>query len=362
MKVGILGAGQLARMLALAAHPLGIETLTYDPSPDAGAQYVTSMINGAFHDRESLDTFRQKIHCVTFETENIPQETAAFVGETCALYPNLHALTVTQDRLLEKNFFQSHQIDTAPYFPVETKEALRQACKTLGFPALLKTRREGYDGKGQHLLKSDADIDLVSVDKPNHFIVEGFVRFKRELSIIAVRSKTHHCAFYPISENTHEKGILRHSHVLRDAPVLQKKAEAYAKTLLESLDYVGVLAIEFFQVGEDQLIANEMAPRVHNTGHWTIEGAHTSQFENHLRAITGLPLGITEARGPCTMVNCLGAMPSLAAISKIPYTHYHHYHKAPRAGRKVGHITVCAPDEKRLALYTAKVKECLTPL
>ena len=358
MKVGILGGGQLARMLALAAHPLGIETLAYDPNADAGAKHVTAMINGTFQDNKTLQDFRQQVDCATFETENIPQETAAFVGDACTLYPNLQALITTQDRLLEKNFFHSHNIQTAPYVAIETKAELIAACKTLGFPALLKTRREGYDGKGQILLKTEADIDQLSLEQANHFILEGFVNFQREVSIIAVRSKNNDYAFYPISENKHEHGILRWSHVLTHEATLQKKAETTAKIILEALDYVGVLAIEFFQVG-DQLIANEMAPRVHNTGHWTIEGAYTSQFENHLRAISGLPLGITDARGPCIMINCLGAMPSLDSICHIPYAHYHHYHKSPRSHRKVGHITLCTPDKESLTAYATKIMKLL---
>lgn len=352
MKIGILGGGQLARMLALAAHPLGIETLVYEPKPQSSAHFVTQTIQGEFNDQDKLRYFCDQVDRITFETENIPQETAAFVDKHGTLVPNLQALTITQDRLLEKTFFNSHNIPTAPYLPVANKGELKQACDQLGLPTLLKTRLEGYDGKGQYWLRTEQAIE--AAPDSGSFIVEKIIDFNREISLVGARDGQGNCVFYPISDNQHHQGILHKSQVIHAAPLLQAQAETYMKTVLEALDYVGVLAIEFFQVGET-LIANEMAPRVHNTGHWTIEGAYTSQFENHIRALADLPLGLTTLRGPSVMINCLGNMPSSATICAIPYAHYHHYQKSSRPQRKVGHITVCAPTPEELSTSMRQV-------
>ena len=264
-----------------------------------------------------------------------------------------------RNRLLEKSCFRELGIPTAPFEPVNSAEELALATVKLGVPAVLKTRRLGYDGKGQFVLRQPPDVPTAwaaVAGAPS--ILEGFVQFERELSLLAVRAQGGEVRFYPLVENHHERGILRKT--IAPAPrvsaELQGAAEAYATRILEHLEYVGVLALELFQVG-DRLVANEIAPRVHNSGHFSIEGSLTSQFENHLRAILGLPLGATGSLAPSCMLNLVGTLPDSGAVLAVPDAHLHLYGKAPRAGRKVGHITVRAASEselqKRVALLEA---------
>ena len=268
--------------------------------------------------------------------------------------PGVRPLEVSQDRLVEKETFRAVGIGTAEFAAVASRSDLAAAVDEIGLPAVLKTRRGGYDGKGQRVLRTVDDLD----DSWNELgdaplILEGLVAFDRELSIIAVRSIAGDVACWPVVENVHEDGILRVSRA--PAPkhddALQARAEKVAHQLLDDLDHVGVLAIELFDVG-GELLANEFAPRVHNSGHWTIEGAVTSQFENHLRAILGWPLGSTAARGASVMLNCIGTMPDCDAVLAIPGAHLHDYGKAPRPGRKLGHVTVTSEDASEL---TARV-------
>ncbi|CAG0939611.1 partial 5-(carboxyamino)imidazole ribonucleotide synthase, partial [Candidatus Brocadiaceae bacterium] len=308
MKVGVLGAGQLARMIALAGVPLGVEFIFLDPSKDAGANRLGEALTGDYYAPELLEKLAETANVVTYEFENVPAHVAEFLASHTEVHPDPKALATAQDRFIEKNFFNSIGIPTPKYAAVHSLEELQHVMTDIGYPAILKSRTQGYDGKGQSVLRSDADLAAAwDVSKGVHAIVEGFVPFDREVSIIAVRSTTGETKFYPLAENAHRSGILRVSEGLVNDP-LQTKAQDYATRLLEALNYVGVLALELFEVN-GELIANEFAPRVHNSGHWTIEGAETSQFENHLRAILGLPLGSTDLVGSSAMVNFIGGVP-----------------------------------------------------
>ena len=338
-------------MLALAGDPLGLRLRFLDPSPDACAGQLAEQIVGDYGDSAMLEPFVEGLDVVTYEFENVPVETVRPLAQRMAVYPPPGALEVAQDRLTEKRFLRDHGIPTPPFLPVNTREELNKALRTLGTPAVLKTRRFGYDGKGQAVIASDADAETAWTALGGRpLIMEGFVPFERELSILAVRGREGKMAFYPLVENHHSEGILRLS--IAPAPHIavetQVEAEGYARQVMEALGYVGVLAIELFEVG-GELLANEMAPRVHNSGHWTIEGAETSQFENHLRAILGLPLGSTTPRGYSAMLNIIGELHDTAAVLRLPNTHLHLYGKAPRAGRKIGHITLTADDPDALA-------------
>jgi 5-(carboxyamino)imidazole ribonucleotide synthase len=339
MKVGILGAGQLARMIALAGYPLGLEFIFLDPSVDACANTLGVHLYGDYNDPVLLAELADRADMVTYEFENVPADVAKFLAEHTKVYPPAKALEVAQDRWVEKNFFLELGIPTPQFALVDSLEELERVMLTIAYPAVLKTRSQGYDGKGQSILKSAADLqaawDLVQ-GLPS--IVEAFVPFSREASIIAARSVSGSVVFYPLSENLHKGGILRVAECCTNDP-MQAQAEDYISRLLKTLDYVGVMALELFEV-EGRLIANEFAPRVHNSGHWTIEGAETSQFENHLRAILDLPLGSTAAIGKAAMVNFIGGLPETADVLAIENAHLHLYGKSPRKGRKVAHATV----------------------
>ena len=350
MRVGIIGGGQLGRMLALAGHDIGIECTTLDPAAASPAAAVAPAIVGSYSDRDRLAALAIAVDVVTYEFENVPVEAARFVEELRPVFPPPAALEAAQDRLAEKQLFTRTGLTVPAYAPVDSPDGLVDAIEHLGTPALLKTRRLGYDGKGQAMI----DDPLVAVDTWKSLgevacLLEAFVEFDRELSIIAVRGRDGETAAYPLVENHHRDGILR----LTRAPAggvdaaMQEAAEAHAHAIMAEVDYVGVLAIELFQVGES-LLGNEMAPRVHNSGHWTIEGAETSQFENHLRAVSGLPLGPTDLVGMSAMVNLIGEMPDLAAVMAVPGAHLHDYGKEPRPGRKLGHVTVSADDVTEL--------------
>ncbi|MEW6765192.1 MAG: 5-(carboxyamino)imidazole ribonucleotide synthase [Pseudomonadota bacterium] len=343
-RIGIIGGGQLGRMLALAGVPLGLEFVFLDPSPEACARLVGEQIVADYDELMALERLVNETDVVTLEFENIPVAAARFVQERGLLYPGPRALEVAQDRVNEKSLFGELDIPTPPWRAVDSLAELHQAVAEIGLPAVLKTRRFGYDGKGQAVLRTPADVEaawasLVGVP----LILEGFIAFRREVSIISVRSRTGELAFYPLSENTHERGILKLSLSRVDDP-MQAEAEAHARKVLEELDYVGTMGFEFF-VTDEGLIANEIAPRVHNTGHGTIEGNATSQFENHLRALLGLPLGSTALRGASAMLNFIGELPPIERALAMPDLHFHGYGKAPRPGRKVGHATLVAHDE-----------------
>lgn len=350
--IGVLGAGQLARMLALAGIPLGFKFLYVDPSPSSPASLLGEQIVAPFEDATALQKLTESSDLITYEFENIPVSVVRKLAQTRSVFPPPIALESSQDRLLEKQFFNQHGIDTAPFYPVDDLPSLEQAITVLKLPLILKTRRLGYDGKGQFLVKSleDAITAFKELGQKN-IIAEGFVQFDRELSCIAVRGIDGATFFYPLVENFHHQGILRLS--LAPALVhnndLNLQASAQVGRILQALDYVGILAVEFFEK-EGKLIANEMAPRVHNSGHWTIEGAETSQFENHIRAVAGLPLGDPKPRGFSAMINLIGSMPDAIKVLKIPGAHLHDYGKEPRAGRKLGHLTIRADSLEELNL------------
>ncbi|MGB9750924.1 MAG: 5-(carboxyamino)imidazole ribonucleotide synthase [Roseiflexus castenholzii] len=362
--IGVLGGGQLGRMLALAGYPLGFRFRFLDPAGDAPVRYLAEQVVASYDDHLAVAQFGNSLMVATYEFENVPVTTARALEQHIPVFPPPQALEVAQDRLAEKRFFTQLNIPTAPFAPVDDRASLDAAIERIGLPALLKTRRLGYDGKGQALIGQRADIeDAWRALGGQPLILEGFVSFVRELSVLAVRGQDGAVACYPPVENLHRNGILYRS--IAPAPGLaaevQLLAETYARRVLEALDYVGVLAIEMFEVKPDRtggarLLANEMAPRVHNSGHWTIDGAVTSQFENHLRAIAGLPLGDASARGCAAMVNLIGGLPDVTMLLALPDTHLHLYDKAPRPGRKLGHVTVCAVDAERLAERLAVVE------
>jgi 5-(carboxyamino)imidazole ribonucleotide synthase len=344
--VGIVGGGQLGMMLAEAATGLGIDSLTLDPAPDSPASRVAPAIVGDYDDRAALAELAAAADVATYEFENVPVESARFLSERVPVLPPPESLAFAQDRLLEKTLFEEVGLPVAPYSGVSSLDELAEALDVIGVPSLLKTRRLGYDGKGQVPLASvdEADGAWRAVrDAPS--ILESLVPFDRELSLLGVRARDGRAVFYPLVENVHRDGILRVStapapHV---TPELQARAEDRMLAVMERLGHVGVLALELFQVG-DELIANEMAPRVHNSGHWTIEGAETSQFENHVRAISGLDLGPTAPSAYSAMVNLIGSMPRRGAFPSRPGVHMHAYGKRARPGRKLGHVTIVEDD------------------
>ena len=341
-----MGAGQLGQMLAFAGRKLGFEFRFLSPDANAPAGRYAELIVSDYTNEAALAHFADGIDVATYEFESIPAEAVKFVSERVPVYPPLIALETAQDRSKEKSCFERLKIPTAPFAVVESMNDVRQALEKTGLPSVLKTRTQGYDGKGQAVIRRKDEIANAWVTaKGAPSIVESWVNFSRELSIIGVRSRDGHTAFYPIVENYHSEGILRFS--LAPAPFvseeLQSQAEDYSGRLMDALGYVGVLALELFQT-ENGLVANEMAPRVHNSGHWTIEGAETSQFENHLRAIAGLPLGSTEMGGAAGMINVIGREPDVTRLREVDEVHIHMYGKAPRPRRKLGHITVTADD------------------
>ncbi len=409
-KIGVLGAGQLGRMLALAGYPLGHRFRFFDAASDSPSSLLAEQITADYADQSALEEFANGLDVVTYEFENVPVEAVRYLEKFAPVYPPALALEKAQDRFVEKSFFRELGIAT-PKFSINglDKRTLSRnngqeqtlinglfhgLTKKNGllFPAVLKTRRMGYDGKGQVIINSEADLvnglysgftdenglvgrlshgftdenRLVSgLDngftdengQTNGLILEEFVSFDRELSIIAVRNKSGEMKFYPLVENQHHEGILRLSIANEDISVeLQKQAEEYARLVMSKLDYVGVLTIEFFEK-DGQLLANEMAPRVHNSGHWTIEGAVTSQFENQVRAVADAPLGNTNPLGVCGMVNLVGNLPDVEFILKIEGAHLHLYDKEPRPKRKLGHITFVEKDMETLQKKIDLVKE-----
>jgi 5-(carboxyamino)imidazole ribonucleotide synthase len=359
--IGILGGGQLGYMLALAGYPLGLHFRFFDPSPEAPVGRIAPRVSAEFSDESALEKFANGLELVTYEFENVPVDAVRFLAERVPVLPTSKALEVAQDRIREKNLFQELGIPTTEFVPVAGRDDLDDAVKKIGLPAILKTCRMGYDGKGQWHLRTAEDVAKAKSELPDHptvtpssseipYILEKFVAFTRELSVIAVRARTGETAVYPLVENHHRGGILRLS--LAPAPhldpAIQRSAEQAARAVFDELQYVGVLAIEFFEQN-GKLLANEMAPRVHNSGHWTIEGALTSQFENHLRAVVGLPLGSTLAIGSSAMLNLIGETPDAAEVLAIRDAHLHLYGKSPRAGRKLGHVTLRASSSEQLA-------------
>lgn len=355
MNIGVLGAGQLGRMLALAGYPLANRFTFLDTTGDPSAGIGEIMIDT---DLQQLESFLERVDLVTYEFEHLPVSLVQAIEAERPVYPSSEAIRVCQNRAEEKALFERLAIPTPAWRLVDSAEALEAAARELGTPVVAKSVTEGYDGKGQAVLREPTDA-AEAWQRINHprLIVESFVDFVREVSIIAVRGREGDVAFYPMAENLHVDGILRYS--LAPIPDLdatvQQRADGYIRALLDELDYVGVLTLELFQCTDGSLLANEMAPRVHNSGHWTMDGAVTSQFENHLRAIQGLPLGDTHARAPTCMVNVIGREPDPLAVLAIADAHLHRYDKGERAGRKLAHINLVADSYTELL---EKVRAC----
>ena len=339
MKIGILGGGQLARMLALAGIPMGFRFVFYDPTEGCCAGVLGKHFKSEYSDLEQLEIFAKEVDVITYEFENVPLEAVSFVKTFCRVYPEANALEATQDRLREKNLFHSLGIPIARFRDIKSADELVEIGEDLGYPFIIKTRNGGYDGKGQYLIQSEQDLSSLPLNvNETPAIAEEKVSFSREVSIIAARAKDGDVVYYDLAENYHDKGILRMTLAIPGDPFHQK-AKDYVHDLLVHMDYCGVIALELFQL-EDRLLANEFAPRVHNTGHWTIEGAATSQFENHLRAILGLPLGETKNVAYSSLINLIGNLPDIKETLMIANCYFHNYDKEPRPGRKLGHLTI----------------------
>lgn len=340
LRVGIVGAGQLGRMLALAGYPLGVRCVFLDRSASSPAAQVAPILIGGLEDAAQLEALAARSDVLTFDWENISGQALAPLERLTQVRPPREALEVSQDRIAEKALFSKLRIPVAEHAAVDSERQLIRAIRKIGLPGILKTRRLGYDGKGQFVLRTLEQIDeaWAAIGGPG-LIYEKLQRFSREVSIIGARAATGRTVFYPLSANSHGGGILHYSIAPFANPSLERRARIYLQRVLNALAYVGVLTIEFFVV-KGRLIANEMAPRVHNSGHWTIEGCVTSQFENHLRAICDLPLGSTRALGHTAMINFLGEMPDRERLLAIEGLAFHDYGKEPRPGRKLGHCTI----------------------
>lgn len=361
MKVGVIGGGQLGRMLALAGTPLGMEFSFLDPAADACAAPVGRHLCAAYDAQAELQQLAETMDVVTFEFENVPSEAVAYLAQHVPVFPNAESLRIARDRLNEKTMFRELDIPVTAFANIESQEQLDQAVTEVGLPAILKTRTMGYDGKGQKVLRTADDVAGAHAELGGvPCLLEGFVSFSGEVSVIAVRGRDGEIACYPLAHNIHEDGILVLSVASENHPQ-QALAEDYARRVLEKLDYVGALGFEFFEV-DDGLMANEIAPRVHNSGHWTIEGAECSQFENHLRAIAGLPLGSTALVGHSAMVNCIGRMPANEQVLPLADVHVHNYGKAEKPGRKVGHVTLRSNSDEQLQQAIVAVQALISGL
>ncbi len=362
MIIGMLGGGQLGLMLADAALEMGHEPRCLDPKPDSCAQRSCELIVAPFDDPDALAELARTAELATYEFERVPVAAVDRLAERIPVRPGAESLRVAQDRLLEKRRLREVGFETAAFEPVDSPADLDAALESLGRPALLKTRFGGYDGKGQVRVADQSAEDAWRALGEVPAILEAIVPFERELSLVCVRALGGDVAFFPVAENRHEGGILRVTRAPAGAipPATEVALQHHARELLRSLDHVGALAIELFEV-RGHLLANEIAPRVHNSGHWTIEGAETSQFAAHLQAITGAPLGPTAARAPSAMVNLIGEIPDAVRTLDLPGMTLHDYGKAPRPGRKVGHATIVDEDPERLEGSIAAVEALLAP-
>lgn len=341
--LGVLGGGQLGRMMAQAAAHHAVTFRFWDPNPTACAAPFGDHVIAAFDHPDAIDPFCANLDAATYEFENIPPDTVAEIAQRVPLRPSARSIELTQDRYTEKQFIRDAGAAPAPFLNVESPDALDDALAELGRPAVLKTRRFGYDGKGQTVIRDNADLAAardLAASAP--CVLEAFIDFTRELSVVAVRATSGETRTYPVTENIHASGILRASIAPAQSP--PPDAEATAVRIAEALGHVGALCVEFFDTPTG-LLVNEIAPRVHNSGHWTIDATHCSQFENHVRAALDMPLGETHATAPALMLNLISEHPSEADIHAIdPDAHVHLYGKEPRTGRKVGHITLVGDD------------------
>ncbi len=358
MRIGIIGAGQLGQMLGFAARDLDADCCFLDPSIDPPAAVCGEVIQRPFDDADALARMAHSCDVITYEFENVPVAALQQIVDRVPVYPPPDALRLAQDRLDEKRLFETLDIPLPSYHAIDSRDDMEAAAARLGLPMVVKTRRLGYDGKGQFVVRnSDGVAAAWDALGGQALIAEQWVPFDFEVSTIGVRDATGNVRVYPLTRNVHEDGILRTSCSPVDDETLSRKASDYAHRMLEHLDYVGVLALELFVRGEN-LLANEFAPRVHNSGHWTIEGAATSQFENHLRAVAGLPLGETSNRGHAGMINLIGDIPD--AARKLQHGKLHDYGKEPRPGRKLGHITVVADTAARRDELVEKIDKTVT--
>lgn len=344
MRVGILGGGQLGKMLAEAGARLGHECILFDPNPDACGKSAAKLIKGSYDDEDALQNFAEQVDVITYEFENIPSPCVEFLEKSAKVHPPVDALKVTQDRWKENDLCTDLGIPVTPYAKVANAMELETAITNIGYPCILKTSRLGYDGKGQIVLQSADDLNEAKQLADAHpCILEQLIAFEREVSIIATRAEDGKTVYYPLTENVHKEGILHTSTAPAEVPeeTLQKAIQI-ADTLLQHFHYIGTMAVELFAMADGSLLLNEIAPRVHNSGHWTIEGAKTSQFANHIRAITGMPLGPTDATGKSMMINIIGSVPDLSEYENDENAHIHLYGKEERPGRKLGHITLTA--------------------
>jgi 5-(carboxyamino)imidazole ribonucleotide synthase len=358
MRIGIIGAGQLGQMLGFAARSLDVECRFVDPSENPPALACGKVIQSDFDDPVALVALAETCDVITYEFENVPVDALQHVEGIAPVYPPAAALRHSQDRLDEKKLFDELEIPLPGYHAIDTRDDMDEAANKLGLPMVIKTRRLGYDGKGQVVARRTQDLDAAWEELGGQaLIAEQWIPFDYEVSCIGVRSVGGEIAIYPLSRNVHVDGILRTSRSPVDEPGLVEVASDYVHRLLDRLDYVGVLALELFVTG-DQLLANEFAPRVHNSGHWSIEGSKTSQFENHLRAIMNLPLGSTASTGHAGMVNLIGEIP--AATESLGIGQLHDYGKAPRPGRKLGHVTVVADTAEARDRLVEKIDKSVT--
>ena len=340
-RIGIIGGGQLGQMLGYAGRTLGFDCEFLDPSPNPPAASAGPVSTAAFDDENAIRELASRVDVLTYEFENVPVDALATI-DGVPVYPPLDALSKAQDRLYEKELFEALDIPLPEWHAVDTRDDLAAAANRLGLPMVLKTRRFGYDGKGQFVIRETAELDTAwSELGGSPLIAEAWVPFDYEVSAIAARSVDGDIEFYPLTHNQHAGGILRYSRAPVDIPELDAQARHAIQKMLNELDYVGVLALELF-VHDGILLANEFAPRVHNSGHWTIEGAATSQFANHLLAVAGRKPGPAGVRGHAGMCNLIGEIPAAARTLDIAGTVLHDYGKSPRPGRKLGHITVVA--------------------
>jgi 5-(carboxyamino)imidazole ribonucleotide synthase len=362
MRLGIIGGGQLGQMLGIAARELGHECLFLDPSAEPPARMVGPVIQATFDDVAALAILAEKCDVLTYEFENVPVGALEGIADLAPIHPPLGALSQAQDRLAEKRLFEDLGIPLPGFYAVDSGADLEAAVARLGLPVVLKTRRLGYDGKGQYVVRNAREIPAaVDALGGRDLIAEEWIDFDYEVSAIGVRNTGGEIVTYCLTQNEHEGGILWRSRAPVPQAGLARTANDYLGRMLDHLDYVGVLALELFVVG-DALLANEFAPRVHNSGHWTIEGAETSQFANHVRAITGAAPGPTANRDFAGMLNLIGTIPDAVrdAVRRCPQAVLHDYGKAPRPGRKLGHITITAETDAARDRLLADIGESVT--
>lgn len=352
LRIGVLGGGQLGRMMALAGIPFDIDFSFYESVVDCPATPVGKIYGQEKHDDAALQAFIDSADVFTYEFENISAELVEKIAAQKPVYPSVKSLRVSQNRLNEKELFQQLNIPSAKHAAIYSYQDLEQAVATLGLPLVIKTVTMGYDGKGQFVLRSADQIEQAwqALGAQAPLMAEQFVAFSRELSIIAVRDQQGRINCYPLTQNVHHQGILSHSVAPATAidATIQTQAEQYIRAIVQALDHVGVMTLEMFNT-PNGLVANETAPRVHNSGHWTIEGAVCSQFENHIRAVANLPIGSTQCQQPTAMINIIGQYPDAAKVLAEADAHLHYYRKTERDARKIGHITITASSHEELA-------------